>query len=144
MRMSNKITDNAAMVAAIEQAGYTVIKINGETRALLDYPTRNAEGERLTVCLSYCTDEPGAGKSLPALWHRNGDTPTRLATYWYVHPVVFDSVTGEYHKYDPQLTRYNPLTGRQGLNFDWVFEATPENLYRLLAEVRRRFLACER
>ena len=132
----NKITDDAAMVAAIEQAGFIVTRASGETSALVEHPTRNAEGERLTVCMSHCTD-PGGAQSLPTLWHKNGDTSTRLDTYWFIHPVVFDSVTSECHKYDPQ-TR-----GRE-LDFAWVLEATPENLYKLLTETRRRFLTCEK
>ena len=51
----NKITDNAAMVAAIEQAGLIATRASGETSALVEHPTRNAEGERLTVCMSHCT-----------------------------------------------------------------------------------------
>lgn len=141
--MNNVITDDAAMIAAIKQAGFVVDRSNGETAALVDYPTRNAEGEKLTVCLSYCTDS-GTKKSLPALWHRNGDTPMRLATYWFIHPVVFDSATDECHKYDPQLIKYGPLTGSRGLDFAWLLEATPENLYKLLSETKRRFLACEK
>ena len=141
--MTNKITDNAAMVAAIKQAGYTVTRSNGETCARVDYPTRNAEGENLTVHLSYCTD-PGTKKSLPALWYKNGDTPTRLDTYWFIYPVAFDSAKDERQRYNPQTIMYGPLTGRRGLDFAWVLEATPENLYRLLAETKRRFLACEK
>lgn len=127
------------MVAAIEQAGFNIVNHpdTGKTCLLVSYHEPNSVGERLEVLIMLCTD-PGGAKSLPALWYKSGKTPKRLAAYWWLFVTAFDSA-------DAELDTYNPCNDREeNINFAWLLEATPENLYRLLAEVKRRFLACEK
>ena len=143
--MNNVITDNAAMVAAIEQAGFVVDRAGGITNAYIRTPVKNGIGETLWVEIVFCTD-PGGAKSLPALWYKRGLTPTRLASYWYICATAkapeYNGV-GYIKKYNPMLIPSdNPC--RLTTNFAWLLEATPENLYKLLTEVKRRFLACEK
>lgn len=141
----NKITDNAAMVAAIEQAGFIIDRAGGITNAYIRTPVKNGIGETLWVEIIFCAD-PGGAKSLPALWYKRGLTPTRLASYWYV------GTTAEAPEYNGvgYVKKYNPMripadnSCGSTTNFAWLLEATPENLYKLLTETRRRFLACEK
>ena len=142
--MNNVITDNAATVAAIEQAGFIIDRAGGITNAYIRTPVKNGIGETLWVEIDFCTD-PGGAKSLPALWYKRGLTPKRLASYWYIYATA---MAPEYNGVG--YIKYNPMLIPSGkpcrltTNFAWVLEATPENLYRLLSETKRRFLACEK
>ena len=143
--MNNVIIDNAAMVAAIEQAGFVVDRAGGITNAYIRTPVKNGIGETLWVEIVFCTD-PGGAKSLPALWYKRSLTPTRLASYWYICATAnapeYNGV-GYIKKYNPMLIP-SDNSCRLTTNFAWLLEATPENLYKLLSETKRRFLACEK
>ena len=142
--MQNVIADNAATVAAIEQAGFVVDRAGRISNADIRPPVKNGIGETLWVEIVFCTD-PGGAKSLPALWHKRGLTPTRLASYWYIYATAeapeYNGVG--YIKYNPMLIP-SDNSCRLTTNFAWVLEATPENLYKLLSETKRRFLTCEK
>lgn len=137
--MNNVITDNAAMVAAIEQAGFVVTESHGTRRADVRFSKGNTI---LTVELLQCVDN-----GLSKLWHRLGYTPTRLRQWWYIIPHIDkDGETRTPMQINPTIKESEawifdiiPTT-----NFAWVLEATPENLYKLLSETKRRFLACEK
>lgn len=131
------------MVAAIEQAGYVVTESHGTRRAIVQF----SEGDigTLIVELLQCVDT--AKNGLPECWYKFGYTPTRLRQWWYVIPHI--DKDGEIRT----PVQINPMVKKSETwtfdfipttNFAWVLQATPENLYRLLAEVKRRFLTCEK
>jgi hypothetical protein len=141
--MNNVITDNAAMVAAIQQAGFIIDRAGGITNAYIRTPVKNGIGETLWVEINFCT-VPGGAKSLPAFWSKRDLTPTRLASYWYIYIHITAKAPEHsdvgYEKYNPMLIPSdNPCR-----LFTWILEATPENLYKLLSEAKRRFLTCEK
>lgn len=137
--MNNVITDNAAMVAAIEQAGYVVTESHGIRRAGVRFSKGNTV---LTVELLQCVDN-----GLSKQWHRLGYTPTRLRQWWYIIPHIDKDgetrtpvcINPIIKKCETRTADFIPTT-----NFAWVLEATPDNLQKLLTEVKRRFLACEK
>ena len=133
--MNNVITDNAAMVAVLNKL-HLLYRHMGTNRAILYSDESNANKESLTIEVCYCTDT-GRNESLPALWYKRGNTPTRLATFWAIRPEAKS-------RYGDITVEYNPMVKGQSLDFAWVLEATPENLYKLLTEVKRRFLTCEK
>lgn len=140
--MNNVITDNAAMIAAIKQAGFIVTESHGTRRAIVRF---NSDNAALTVELLQCVDTSKHG--LPAWWHKRGYTPTRLRQWWYVIPSI--DKDGEMRTpvcINPMIKKSETWTFDfiPTTNFAWVLEATPENLYKLLAETKRRFLACEK
>lgn len=137
--MNNVITDNAAMVAAIEQAGFVVDRAGGTRRADVRFSKGNTV---LTVELLQ-----GVDNGLSKLWHRLGYTPTRLRQWWYIIPHIDkDGETRTAVCINPMIKKCEAWTADfiPTTNFAWVLEATPENLYKLLTEVKRRFLACEK
>lgn len=133
--MNNVITDNAAMVAVLKKL-YLLYRPMGTNRAILYSDESNHNKESLTVEICYCTDT-GGNESVPALWYKRGNTPTRLATYWAIRPEAKS-------RYGDVSAGYNPMVKNQSIDFDWLLEATPQNLYKLLSEVMRRFKACEK
>lgn len=137
--MQNVITDNAAMVAAIEQAGFVVTESHGTRRADVRFSKGNTV---LTVELLQCVDN-----GLSKLWHRHGYTPTRLRQWWYIIPHIDkDGETRTSVCINPMIEKCETWTADfiPTTNFAWLLEATPESLYKLLTEVKRRFLACEK
>lgn len=139
---NNVITDNAAMVAAIKQAGFVVTESHGTRRAIVQL--NESDNVALIVELLQCVDTDKNG--LPECWYKFGYTPTRLHQWWYIIPHIDkdgETRTPVYinpmiKKAETWTTDYIPTT-----NFAWVLDATPENLYKLLTETRRRFLKCE-
>lgn len=137
--MNNVITDNAAMVAAIEQAGFVVTESQGTRRAYVRFSKGNTV---LTVEILQCVNN-----GLSKLWHKLGYTHTRLRQWWYIIPHIDkDGETRTPLCINPIIKKCETWTADfiPTANFAWVLEATPDNLHKLLTEVKRRFLACEK
>ena len=141
----NKITDNAAMVAAIKQAGFVVTESHGTRRAIVQLNESEGDNATLMIEILHCVDT--AKNGLSEWWYKYGYTPTRLRQWWYVIPHINKKgktrtpvcINPTIKKSETWTADFIPTT-----NFAWVLEATPENLYKLLTEVKRRFLACEK
>jgi len=99
--------------------------------------TLNSKGEKLCLSMSFC-DDPGGKCSLPALWHKHGFTKERIKDWWSLDTFVTDSEGKCIGAYDPTW-KFNYLTGRREINFDWLLPATEENFKKLLDEVLSRF-----
>lgn len=104
-----------------------------------DYPTLNKKGERLVleVCCCYNENSP---HSLPVLWYKNGWTDRLILNYLNVRPYIYDKDGNCYGRYD--FVKLSADGKRQVIDFDWLFEATTENLEKLIKEILRRFSAC--
>lgn len=142
--MNNVITDNAAMVAAIQQAGYVVTESHGTHRAIVQF-SEGDDNAALIVELLQCVDT--AKNGLSECWYKFGDTPTRLRQWWYTIPHIDkDGETRTPVCINPMIKKSETWTFDfiPTTDFAWVLDATPENLYKLLSEVKRRFLACEK
>ena len=104
----------------------------------------------MTVELNRCEPDNSNKKSLPNLWKKSGYIDRVLENYLVLHTYVEDE-NGCWRRYNPQTkhcTRYDEkgkcVESIYVLDFDWVFEATPNNAMRLLNEVERRFLKGEK
>lgn len=103
-----------------------------------DYPTLNKKGERLVLEVDFCYNEESP-HCLPVLWYKNGWTERLILNYWNVRPYVYDKDGGCYGRYD--FTKPSDDGLRRVIDFDWLFEATTENLEKLVKEMLRRFNA---
>lgn len=90
----------------------------------------NSLNENILVEVSLC-ENPGGKHSLPYLWKKNGWMDHELKTWIHLMVYVTDP-SGLCHG------KYNPTEKGGKVNFDWIFEVTPENLEKLLTEVERR------
>lgn len=106
----------------------------GKTRELLTFIEKNKKGERIEVEITKCEDSDFKN-SLPKLWKRYGYIDRVLPTYWSIDVCATDD-NGTWGRYNPQI-KLSEDGRRQVLNFDWMFEATPENKEKLITEVER-------
>lgn len=107
-------------------------------RLLYTFSEKNEKGELIQVELSKCKPDNKSDSSLPRLWAKNGFIDRVLESYWYVDTYVTEENGNCYRRYNPTV-----IKGTTKLDFDWVIEATEENLIKLLEEVERRAFGVE-
>lgn len=90
----------------------------------------NKLNENILVEVSICEND-GSKYALPKLWKKNGWMDHELKTWIHLMVYVTDP-SGLCHG------KYNPTEKAGKINFQWMLEATPENLEKLLTEVERR------
>ncbi|MBT9673158.1 hypothetical protein GPK89_00215 [Gemmiger formicilis] len=110
---------------------YTVETIT-PTRTGYHFTAPTANGERLYVELTRCTDH-GGPRSVPALWYKFGQTPERLADWWDVKTYATDDRGNCLGRYNPTINQRTRL-----LDFKWILPATYDNAAALLSEIARR------
>lgn len=124
-----------------EKAGFNNVDLCGTCRAVLfyrdkkGYDIKNSKGEILCVEVVRC-ENPGGANSLPKIWYKNGWTKTELRTWWAIDVSVYDINGRCWIRYNPQIVQ-----GTHRIDFNWMKEATGENLAAILAEVLNRFNA---
>ena len=99
---------------------------------------KNNRGESLLLFFNKC-ENYDISNSLPNLWHKYGYINRVLQSYWRVEVYVHKGEI-EYFNYE-----YNPKfkycgDGNFDINFDWILEATEENMKKLIDEVYNRFM----
>lgn len=111
---------------------------HGVYRMLRSYKDRNSLGERVEIEFSKCTN-PHTKHSMPRMWHKNGWTDSELESWWHIDTFVYRDDAWEtcYGGYNPTIKRAQGRKGPQ-IDFDWVLEATLENLAKLTREIERR------
>lgn len=105
-----------------------------ETREYLIFEDQNAKGEKISIEFVRCTDSDYK-RSLPKLWKKKGYIDRVLKTYWSIDVMATDK-KGTWGRYNPQV-KLSEDDKRQIINFEWMFEATPENKKKLIEEVER-------
>lgn len=110
---------------------YTVETIT-PTRTGYHFTAPTANGERLYVELTRCTDH-GGPRSVPALWYKFGQTPERLADWCDVKTYATDDRGNCLGRYNPTINQRTRL-----LDFKWILPATYDNAAALLGEIARR------
>lgn len=109
------------------------------TRFFRDFTEKNGKGETLTVEF-IVSENCHKSYSLPRLWFKKGWTDHELETYWSVN-------TYAYSEDGSCRGLYNPTEKDEGtrhvIDFEWLFEATPENLEKLTEEIARRFYSAK-
>ena len=103
-----------------------------------DYPTLNKKEERLVLEVNCCYNEKSPN-CLPVLWYKNGWTDRLILNYWSVRPYVYEKNGDCYGRYD--FVKPSEDGKRRVIDFDWLLEATTENLEKLVVEMLRRFNA---
>lgn len=90
-----------------------------------------AAGESLVVDFTRCvsTDDKN---DIAHMWHKHGFTSRVLPSYWHVNTYATDADGYCRGRYNPTIH-----ADTHKLNFDWVLEATDENLITLLNEIMR-------
>lgn len=103
-------------------------------RMIRTFEGRNAKGEAVEVEFGIGRNDRSR-RSLAKLWHRNGRTGTELETWWNVTVYVTDGDGRCFEAYNPTIRR-----GGYGLvlDFEWVMEATQENLELISSEIEKR------
>ena len=118
---------------------YEIIDRTGSNRSFeVRFTEKNKRGESLMMYVNKCED-PGPDHSLPRLWHKYGFIDRILPNYWYIEVFVFNDKGECYNGYNPQQTLHYS-GGRYILNFEWMFEATVENMEKIIDEVYSRFI----
>ena len=132
------------VIKVAEESGFVGgdnrVTVNGQTFqcGFWEYPKRNSKDEKLVIGITFCC---GNGKnSLPYLWYQNGYTSHLLSEYWSVDTYVYNTDGDCYRAYNPQ-EKFNSSRTQMILDFNWMLEATADNLKKLLDEIVRRFLS---
>lgn len=126
--------------AAAWAAGFRVVKRTSSNCAYYymtdahGFDLHNGKGEKMCVEVS-ASHNPGGRNSIPRQWHKLGNTPTELQTWWSITTYVTTADGNCFGKYNP-----THIPGKCQLDFAWVKEATPGNLRNILKEVARQFL----
>lgn len=95
------------------------------------FTERNDIDEKIVVEISKCiTENPNNKKCLPYLWWKSGYTDHILSSYWSINTYIYND-DGDC------IGKYNPQVQGNRINFEWMLEATEENLQRILEEVYR-------
>lgn len=105
-----------------------------------DYPAQNKHGERLVIEVNCCYNDE-TPHSLPVLWYKNGWTDKLILNFWSVNSYVYDKEGNCFGKYD--FTKTSEDGRRRVIDFDWLLDATIENLEKMVAEMLRRFKAAK-
>ena len=128
------------VISVMEKFGFVNGRVTttGETFQIgyWEYPTRNKKGERLVIEVNCCYNTK-TKRSLPVLWFKNGWTDKLILNYWSVRHYVYDKDGNCYGKYD--FVKLSEDGKSRVIDFDWIFEATTENLEKLVKESLRRF-----
>lgn len=95
---------------------------------------KNAKGERLLVEVEKIIVNLEDKKEAMNLWKKEGVIKNAFPTWWSIHNYVHDTEGNGFKA-------YNPTVKGSTLNFDWMLEATEENLNLLLEEVYNRFMS---
>lgn len=138
--------DKADVIAVMEKFGFINGRVTttGESTFQVgywDYPKKNKEGERMVVEVNLCYNDNGK-HSLPVLWYKHGYTDRLILNYWSVRTYIYDKEDRCYGRYD--FVKKSEDGKRYVIDFDWHFEATVENLEKLLTELLRRFESGEK
>lgn len=92
----------------------------------------NNKGEKIEVWI-FKTHHGTKGKScLMTTWLECGYVEKFMPETWYIETYVYDSVGNCKGLYNPLIKPHN-----NKINFDWVLEATTENLTKIIKEVER-------
>lgn len=110
---------------------YTTEK-QGETRVIYSFKKNCKSGGKLIVDVCKCEPDNTHANSLPNLWKNHGYMDHVLPNYWSLDVFAYDKKGNCWGRYNPQII---PKTNK--INFDWMMEATEENLNKLLEEVCR-------
>jgi hypothetical protein len=110
---------------------YTVEKL-AETRSLYTFKRKCRDGGKLLVDVCKCIPDNTSANSLPILWKKHAYTSSVLSSYWSIIVYAYDKNGNCWGKYNPQI-----IPNANKINFDWMLEATDENLKKLLDEVER-------
>ena len=121
------------------------------THMWLDCTDTNERGETMLVDIHTCEMDFKHSNSLGYIWKRNGRVDGSFRTWWHIDTYVYDTKGNCFGAYNPQEMTYRGRPDRNGhqtvrpvIDFGWLLEATDENLHRILDEIHRRFMACER
>lgn len=108
---------------------------------IIEYDMPTKDGERLQVAFIRSINDHSSA-SLADSWFREGKTPTRLETWWSVTTYCYGE-RGCTSKYNPTMIRsiHHNEKGDYVVpvnNYEWILEATEENMERILAEIERQ------
>jgi len=122
----------------VEIMKYTVEQM-AKNRWIYTFEGKNSKKESLVVEVTKVICDLKDKKSLMNLWKKHGFIKDMLPTYWDIDTYVTDSEENCWMKYNP--TAKKAEDGAQGnvIDFDWILEATEENLQKLLREIYRQF-----
>lgn len=93
----------------------------------------NNKGERVLLWINKTKHDRKFKRGLMNLWIKAGYMKKFIPETWNIDTYVYDSEGNCRRKYNPQIT----ADGRK-INFEWMIEATPENLQKIISEVERR------
>lgn len=121
--------------------GKHTIEQMSPTRWFYYFEDKNRKGERLVIEVVKCeVENPNDKNCLPYLWEKNGFIDRILTSYWSIQTFVHDTEENCFGAYDPTI-KPSKDGKRSVINFDWMLEATEENLNLILEEVYNRFMA---
>ena len=99
-----------------------------ETRTRYTFADKCSIGGKLIVDVSEIIPGNRSERSLPNFWKKHGFVDRVLESYWSLTVYAFDAE-------DHCFGVFNPQHKGNKLDFEWMCEATPENLTKLLDKV---------
>ena len=100
----------------------------GETRTRYSTEKKTDLGGGLIVDVTKVTPDNSYKGSLPNMWLKSGYIDRLLPDYWWIDTYAYDDKGGCWGLFNPQIK------GKR-INFDYMLEATEENLELLLKAV---------
>lgn len=120
------------------------------THLWLDCTDTNEQGETMLVEIHTCEMDFEHRYGNGYVWKMNGRVDGSFSTWWHIDTYVYQPNGQCFGRYNPQEMTYLSKPDRAGhrqmrpvIDFDWLLEATDENLERILDEIYRRFMAME-
>lgn len=115
-------------------------------RYTIKFTKPNKNGETMIAEISTCSHDLNNKNSLMNLWVKNGWLKKPLKSFWSIDTSVYGN-EGCYRKYDPSIIAYQQinrknnkvLQNRHIINFDYILEATADNMQLLIDEIEKRF-----
>lgn len=120
------------------------------THLWLDCIDTNERGETALIDIHTCEMDFSHTYGLGYMWKRDGRIDGSFSTWWHIDTYVYDTKGNCFGAYNPQEMTYLSKPDKTGhqqmrpvIDFNWLLEATEENLERILNEIYRRFMTCE-
>ncbi len=111
-----------------------------ENRYVYNFEEINEKKERLVIEVTKANVNLEDKNTMMNKWKKAGYIEKAFPSYWSIDTYIYDSEGGCWMKYNPAVKKAEDGTCRNVINFDWILEATEENLLKILEETYSRFM----
>ena len=91
----------------------------------------NNKNEEILIWATKTEHDRNFRNGLMNLWVKHGYLKKFISSTWHLELFVRDNEGNCWNKYNPQI-----IPGQHKINFNWMLEATEENLIKLINETK--------